>query len=48
MEKEVVKPRLKSNEKHCPRCGEVMVVNEEEDCTECHYCGYIDCGDDDE
>lgn len=38
--------RLRSSEKLCPRCQHVLVLNQTEECIECHYCGYIDCGDD--
>ena len=40
--------RLRSSEKECPRCQHILVLNEAEECIECHYCGYIDCGDDEE
>lgn len=39
--------RLKSNERGCPRCEAVLILNENEQCFECSNCGYIDCGDDD-
>ena len=39
--------RVKTNERECPRCDAVLVLNDNEQCYECLNCGYIDCGDDD-
>ena len=39
--------RIKSTERECPRCEAVLVLNDNEQCYECHQCGYIDCGEDD-
>ena len=39
--------RTKPIERDCPRCDNVLVLNENEQCFECLNCGYIDCGDDD-
>ncbi len=47
MENEMIKPRLRPVERHCPRCSELLVLNEKEECIECLNCGYIDCGDED-
>ena len=47
METESEKPRLRPVERHCPRCNELLVINEQEECIECLNCGYIDCGDED-
>ena len=38
--------RIKSTERECPRCEGILVLNNNEQCYECLYCGYIDCGDD--
>ena len=47
MENDTLKPRLRPVERHCPRCNELLVLNEKEERIECLNCGYIDCGDDD-
>ena len=39
--------KTKSTERDCPRCDNVLVQNDNEQCFECLKCGYIDCGDDD-
>jgi ribosomal protein S27AE len=39
--------RIKTTERECPRCEAVLVLNDHEQCYECHNCGYIDCGEDD-
>ncbi len=38
--------KTKSTERDCPRCDNVLILNNNEQCYECMYCGYIDCGDD--
>ncbi len=37
-------PRLKLEERDCPKCDSIIIKNEKEDCYECIKCGYIDCG----
>lgn len=39
--------RVKTTERECPRCVAILVLNDNEQCYECHNCGYIDCGEDD-
>lgn len=38
--------KIKTTERVCPRCQEVLVLNDNEQCYECLNCGYIDCGED--
>ena len=38
--------RTKPTERECPRCESILVLNNNEQCYECHHCGYIDCGED--
>jgi ribosomal protein S27AE len=37
--------KTKSTERDCPRCDNVLSLNDNEQCYECLNCGYIDCGD---
>ena len=39
--------KTKSNERNCPKCEHILILNENEQCYECLNCGYIECGDDD-